>query len=94
MFCVRSTAVMNLLTLPRTEAKAIAFLQQRGLLHTNRICPRCACMMRMRLGTRNRWRCTGRKCPKDIELRVGTYFARQHITFVQAVWFIYKWHMR
>ena len=42
-------------------------------------------------GKRRRWLCHNKKCKKQIEAKVGTYFAKQNITFVNALRFMYCW---
>ena len=47
---------MRLLDLPRTNAEAVAFLQERGVNHKQRPCPRCETAMVLQLA-QNRWQC-------------------------------------
>lgn len=56
------------------EAGAIAFMQDRGILHRDR---RCECGSAMALGAKTpnhyRWRCGMKTCRKEVAVRSGTW---------------------
>jgi len=84
---------MNFLTLSalvHNEESAIAFLQQRGILHAQRLCAN-GHEMTLSLGNYSRWRCSKRECRKEVGLRVGTWLAHSNLTLRQVVLFIYCW---
>lgn len=83
---------MNLITLASTissKEKAVAFLQEKGILHDRR---RCAFGHEMSLSVgSDRWRCNKRTCRTEIGIRRGTWLEGSRVDFQKVVLFIYCW---
>lgn len=71
------------------ETSAISFFQEKGILHNERFCPQ-GHSMKLDLN-KKRWRCHGRSCRTEIEMRVGTWFEGSRLSFENAAHFIYAW---
>ena len=63
---------MNIFNLPRTEEEAVAFLQEKGILPTERTCPNNH-KMKLYFGQKVSWKCNLRSCRKMINMRVGNW---------------------
>uniref|UniRef100_A0A5S6Q2J4 DDE_Tnp_IS1595 domain-containing protein n=1 Tax=Trichuris muris TaxID=70415 RepID=A0A5S6Q2J4_TRIMR len=75
------------------ENVVIRYLQDRGLLHSQRTCT-CGYVMKLTEKERlrgRRWRCNNRVCRKQISLRSGTWFEGYKVDFCTAVKFMYSW---
>ena len=72
----------------------ILFLQQLGLLPTER---QCLCGNAMALSTRPKltdqhcFRCHERGCQKEVSVRHGTFFSQSHLSLYQILKIIYYW---
>lgn len=81
---------MKIFDLPRTEEEAVAFLQEKGILTTERICPNNH-EMKLYFGQEIFWKCSTRPCLKKVNIRTGTWFVGSRLSFVTAVRFFYCW---
>ena len=81
---------MKIFDLPSTEEDAIAFLQEKGVLPTERFCKK-GHPMKLSIGSRVDWRCNKSGCRNKIGIRVGTWFVDTRLPFVTAVRFFYCW---
>lgn len=81
---------MNIFNLPRTEEKAVEFLQEKGLLPSERICPN-GHEMKIYFGKETFWKCNIKDCMKKVNIRTGTWFVGSRLSFVTAVRFFYCW---
>lgn len=85
---------MNLLTLTQecnNVGAAVAFLQNRGILHINRQCAAGHEMVLQVTSDKQRWRCHQRSCRSSISLRKGTWLEQSKLPFRTVVYFIYCW---
>ena len=85
---------MNLLHLAeiiRNKEEAIRFLQQRNVVHTQRRCDNNHAMVLRLSDKEDRWRCNVRDCRQQKQLKSGTWLHGTHLTYRQAVMFIYCW---
>ncbi|KFD50228.1 hypothetical protein M514_08856 [Trichuris suis] len=57
----------------KDEQRAVQFLRERGLLHTERVCPVCGEAMRLGRGGMA-WCCYKRSCRREVSVRTGTWF--------------------
>ncbi|KFD51372.1 hypothetical protein M513_07777 [Trichuris suis] len=75
------------------EDTAIRFLQEKGILHQQRLCTRGHAMKLTveRNGKTPRWRCRKAECKTEVSLRTGTWFEGLKLDFRTAVLFIYSW---
>ncbi|KFD63846.1 hypothetical protein M514_23994, partial [Trichuris suis] len=76
------------------EDTAIRFLQEKGILHQQRLCTRGHAMKLTveRNGKAPRWRrCRKAECKTEVSLRTGTWFEGLKLDFRTAVLFIYSW---
>lgn len=83
---------MNLIRLSEVcndKASAITFLQERGILHRERMC-RQNHVMTLDIQF-DRWRCKQRSCRQDIGLRKDTWLQDSRLEFRTIVFFIYAW---
>ncbi|KFD72918.1 hypothetical protein M514_14822 [Trichuris suis] len=80
-------------TLYADEDTAIRFLQEKGILHQQRLCTRGHAMKLTveRNGKAPRWRCRKAECKTEVSLRTGTWFEGLKLDFRTAVLFIYSW---
>lgn len=81
---------MNIFTLPRTEEEAIRFLQEKGVLPAERICPNNH-KMKLYVGNEIFWKCNISSCKKKVNIRNGNWFVGTRLSFVTAVRFFYCW---
>ena len=79
---------MNIFNLPNTEEDAAAFLQEKGILPSSRICKKKH-EMTLSFGAQSRWRCN--KCRTEVGLRVGNWLEGCRLPLVTIVRFIYGW---
>ncbi|CEF61362.1 Hypothetical protein SRAE_0000048800 [Strongyloides ratti] len=63
------------------EAKAVEFLQKRGLIPETKECENSH-EMKLSVGTVFRWKCFLRDCRKQVGVRVGTWFQRTKMPFI------------
>uniref|UniRef100_A0A914H8B1 Transposase n=1 Tax=Globodera rostochiensis TaxID=31243 RepID=A0A914H8B1_GLORO len=78
------------------ENSAIAFFQQRGLLHQQRICGNCGheALLKDRAAHGHiikTWRCSNRACNSSKGLRSNTWFDPSKLDFDRILKFIYWW---
>uniref|UniRef100_A0A914HPR6 ISXO2-like transposase domain-containing protein n=1 Tax=Globodera rostochiensis TaxID=31243 RepID=A0A914HPR6_GLORO len=78
------------------ENSAIAFFQQRGLLHQQRICGNCGheALLKDRATHGHiikTWRCSNRACNSSKGLRSNTWFDPSKLEFHTILKFIYWW---
>ncbi|KFD52647.1 hypothetical protein M513_06494 [Trichuris suis] len=83
----------ELCTRLRGLVTAIRFLQEKGILHQQRLCTRGHAMKLTveRNGKAPRWRCRKAECKTEVSLRTGTWFEGLKLDFRTAVLFIYSW---
>ena len=77
------------------ERSTINFLQERGLLHSHRMCE-CGQKMNIRNVSRHgniaqNWRCPKRRCRKNKGLRIDTWFHPSKLEFNTILKFIFWW---
>ena len=88
---MHNISLLQLSQLVDTEENAISVLQQKGILHSQRTCPKGHQMKLCTTDMRTRWRCRGRTCDLDIGLRQGTWLEHTRLSFRQIVLFIHCW---
>lgn len=81
---------MKIFDLPRTEEEAVAFLQEKGILPAERICPN-GHKMTLYFSISIYWKCNTRPCLKKVAIRNGNWFVGSRLSFVTAVRFFYCW---
>ena len=81
---------MNIFDLPRTEEESIIFLQNKGILPKERVCPN-GHHAKLYFGNRIFWKCTVKSCLKRVNIRTGTWFTDTRLPFVTGVRFFYSW---
>lgn len=85
---------MNLLQLSgiaHDKRSSIAFLQQHGILHNQRMCSNNHVMTLSLTDTHDRWRCSRRECREDIPVRMNTWLQGSKLSFRQVILFVYCW---
>lgn len=75
----------------RDKAGAVRFLQQRGLLHQQRMCNNGHHMTLSLSDREDRWRCRRRACNEQKQLKADTWFHGSHLSYRDATLFIYCW---
>uniref|UniRef100_A0A5S6QQX2 Uncharacterized protein n=1 Tax=Trichuris muris TaxID=70415 RepID=A0A5S6QQX2_TRIMR len=73
------------------EHAAVAFMQEKGILHQQRS---CVCGKEMVLDQNRpsaRWRCTRKICRKEVPLRAGTWLEGTNLPVRKALLFIRAW---
>lgn len=81
---------IRLLTEIKDEISAITFLQNRGILHRQKICSN-GHDMKLSIGSQPRWRCRKRQCREEVGIRVGTWYFNSKMPFQKSIFFIYWW---
>lgn len=82
---------LSLYDMVRDKAEAVRYLQQLGILHSRRECAN-GHEMRLHLSDKeDRWRCQRLGCNQQIQLKSGTSLKGTHLSYKQAVLFIYSW---
>jgi hypothetical protein len=78
--------------------KAIAFMQQKGLLQSGLVCPRCSVLMlwmkRSQIRDKFKWKCINKNCTKyktTFSIRIGSLFNGVSTSFDKIIFSIYKW---
>uniref|UniRef100_A0A5S6QHP8 ISXO2-like transposase domain-containing protein n=1 Tax=Trichuris muris TaxID=70415 RepID=A0A5S6QHP8_TRIMR len=76
------------------EAGAIAFMQDRGILHRDRQ-RECGNAMVLSAKTPSyyRWRCGLKTCRKEVALRTGAWLEGTHLPIKTALLFIHAWSL-
>uniref|UniRef100_A0A5S6QN63 ISXO2-like transposase domain-containing protein n=1 Tax=Trichuris muris TaxID=70415 RepID=A0A5S6QN63_TRIMR len=78
-----------------SDQHLITLLQEKGLLHTERVCNKGHMMRLSRSGSRKppTWRCQAEGCSQEISLRMGAWFegSRSRIPLRTAVLLMYDW---
>lgn len=74
----------------KDESSAVMFLQNRGILHSHRLCNK-GHDMTISINKNPRWRCRKRECEQDTGIRVGTWYAASKISFRMSIFFMYWW---
>jgi len=85
---------MNLLQLSglvHDKQSSITFLQQRGILHNQRLCRNGHVLHLQLTDARDPWRCRQRQCREDILGRKGIWLQGSRLEFCKVVMFIYCW---
>lgn len=85
---------MNLLQLSaivHDKASSVSFLQQRGILHRNRLCVNGHNMHLSLSDSQDRWRCKLQGCRMDYALRSGTWLQGSKLPYREIILFIYCW---
>lgn len=82
---------LELSSLCHDKETSVNFLQQRGILHSSRVCANNHVMTLSLTDRRDRWRCYQRSCLQDIPLRTGTWLQGSRLTYRQIILFIYCW---
>jgi transposase-like protein len=70
------------------ESASLAFLQQRGVLPTQKPCPSCNEDMEL---DAHLFRCRKRSCETKVSVRDGTVFQRTHLPFQKWVAVLHRW---
>ncbi|KFD59948.1 hypothetical protein M514_27867, partial [Trichuris suis] len=88
-----TTTFRELCTRFNDEDTAIRFLQEKGILHQQRLCTRGHAMKLTVEGNGKapRWRCRKAQCRIEVSLRTGTWFHGQMLDFRTAILLIYSW---
>ncbi|KFD45571.1 hypothetical protein M513_13549 [Trichuris suis] len=75
------------------EDTAIRFLQEKGILHQQRLCTRghATKLTVEGNGKAPRWKCRKAQCRIEVSLRTGTWFHGQMLDFRTAILLIYSW---
>jgi len=81
---------MKLFDLPKTDEEAIKFLQEKGVLPSQRVCKN-GHQMNLRIGQQVQWSCKKKECRTAVKMRVGNWLEGSRITFVTIVRFVYCW---
>lgn len=85
---------MNLLRLFESipdKVTAVAFLQNKGIIHAVRLCDNGHAMRLSLSDKEDRWRCYLKDCRKDIPLRKGTWLEGSKLPYRTIILFIYCW---
>lgn len=77
--------------LAHDKRSSVQFLQQRGILHTARLCANNHTMTLSLTDRQDRWRCRQGNCQQDIPVRTGTWLQGSRLTYRQIILFIYCW---
>ncbi|KFM57743.1 hypothetical protein X975_01363, partial [Stegodyphus mimosarum] len=79
--------------LPNDEEAAIRFFQDKGIIHSNRLCSQNHPMKLTFDSNEARIRrCYVRSCCEKKGLRTKTWFEGFHLSFLNAIRFIYLWY--
>lgn len=70
---------------------AVAFLQQRGVIHGERRCEEGHEMTLQLTDSKQRWRCSKRSCRTSYSVRCGTWLDHSKLPFQTIIYFIYCW---
>lgn len=71
--------------------RTIAFLQEKGLIHKEKLCRNGHSMKLRKRDDRYRWRCHNASCLLEVGLREGTWFTGSKYPLNNAILFIYSW---
>ncbi|CAI4227342.1 unnamed protein product [Auanema sp. JU1783] len=85
------TSYLDLSAIVHDKESAIKFLQEKELLPTER---NCCCGKKMKLplsDKRDRFRCTDKKCAKEVSLKKDTWFEACHLSYHMMILFIFWW---
>ena len=78
--------------LANNKPRAIAFLQNGGILHNPRMCANCGQAMKMQLREKgDRWRCSRTHCKIEVGLRKDTWLENSNLPLRKVVLFLYAW---
>ncbi|CDW55322.1 hypothetical protein TTRE_0000359401 [Trichuris trichiura] len=92
--CIMSTSknVRWLYNTVEDEETAVKFLREKGLLHSERLCPFCGEAMRLGHGGMV-WCCFNPSCRRKVSIRRGTWFEapRNKLKFQTAVEIMFFW---
>ena len=73
--------------------KQISWLQSKGLLSRNKVCPACSSQMGLQqrgdITDQYRWRCPSSSCKNSVSLQSGTFFEQSRLQLQQ--WILYWW---
>ena len=76
-----------------SKENRITFLQNRGLLHNQRVCPE-GHAMKLRLSDKeDRWRCQKGGCNTQFQLKSGTWLEGSHVAYKDIILFIYSFFL-
>ena len=95
-FCSTMESVLALSAVIGPEVdKQISWLQSKGLLGRNKLCPACNQPMDMQqrrdITDGHRWRCPVSTCKKSVSLRSGTFFEQSRLQLRQWIVLMYWW---
>ena len=75
--------------------KQISWLQSKGLLNRNQVCPACSSQMGLQqrgdITDQYRWHCPSSSCKKSVSLRSGTFFEQSRLQLRQWIVLLYWW---
>lgn len=85
---------MSLFMLARevnNKESAVRYLQNKHVLHSDRVCAQGHNMSLHLADSRDRWRCNLRQCRTSISLRKGTWLENSKLPLDTFVLFVYCW---
>ena len=82
---------LSLSALIHDKQSSINFLQEHGILPNQRFCDNGHSMILYLSDREDRWRCNDRQCRSQKQLKSGTWFQGAHLSYRDAILFIYCW---